>query len=83
MSVLKIIEYCQSIKVPIAVEFYYKGTLLEEPKEFFKRHPDLFEKEFPSIDAIMAQIVENHLYKDTHKLVISDCGFHRIPLERG
>jgi hypothetical protein len=80
MSYSKFIEYCQSIKVPIAIEFYYKGTLLENPNEFFHLHPHLFENEFPSPDAIMAQIVENHSYKSTHKLAISEGGFHRIPL---
>jgi hypothetical protein len=80
MPFSKIIDYCQSIKVPITIEFYYKGTLLENPIDFFVQHPQLFENEFPSSEAIIAKIVENHIYKDTHKLAISEYGFHRIPV---
>ncbi|MFM2213200.1 MAG: hypothetical protein RL427_463 [Bacteroidota bacterium] len=80
MSIIKIVEYCQSIKVPITIEFYYKGNLIEQPQQFFANHSGLFENEFPSTEAIMAQIVDNHIYKETHKLAISEGGFHRIPL---
>jgi hypothetical protein len=81
MSVSKIIKYCQSNKAPLTIEFYYNGALIENPKSFFGASPLLFEKDFPSVEAIIEAIGNNYHVKNTHKLVISEYGFHLIKLE--
>ncbi|TBX70139.1 hypothetical protein EZL74_05175 [Flavobacterium silvisoli] len=80
MPCSKIIEYTQSGKLPITVEFYYKGDFLADPKTFFSSNLSVFENEFPKSDEIIAQIAAHQTYKNTHKLIISEYGFFRIQI---
>ncbi|MGL2965818.1 hypothetical protein [Flavobacterium sp. XGLA_31] len=73
-----VFEYSQSIHAPLVIEYFYKGEKIEDPAAFFETHPGLFETVFPSSEETLNAINKNLIYCETHKLVISEYGFHLI-----
>ncbi|WP_333600717.1 hypothetical protein [Flavobacterium sp.] len=75
-----IFEYTQIINVPLTIEYFYEGEKMEDPATFFENNPGVFELFFPSPEEILDMINKKALYFQTHKLVISEFGFHLIHL---
>lgn len=80
MSVTAIFEYCESIDNCLMLEYFYKGEKIEDPALFFDLHPGLFEFTFPSLEETKKMIHQHLLNSTTHKLVVSEYGFHEIRL---
>jgi hypothetical protein len=78
MSVSTILEYSQNIDNPLILEYFYKGEKIDDPELFFDLNPGLFETVFPSAEETQGMINKYIIYRGTHKLVISDHGFHLI-----
>ena len=80
MSIATVIEYAKSETIPLVVEFFYEGEKINDPATFFEENPSILELFFPSPEEIQDMINKKVLYYQTHKLVISDYGFHLIQL---
>ena len=78
MSLSTIIKYSQRFKITLIIEYFYKGEKIDNPIAFFEKNPVIFEKEFPARTEFVSKIAENLKFKDTHKLVVSEYGFHLI-----
>ena len=75
-----VFEYAQSFATPLVMEYFYKSEKIEDPCAFFEIHRSLFEVAFPSEEETVTMINKYVIYSDTHKLVISEYGFHLIHL---
>lgn len=75
-----VFEYAQSFATPLILEYFYQGKKIENPSAFFKIHQGLLKVVFPSEEETVAMINKYVIYSDTHKLVISEYGFHLIHL---
>lgn len=73
-------EYARSFATPLVLEYFYKGEKIEHPSAFFKANPGLLEMAFPSQEETKAMINKYIIYSSTHKLVISEYGFHLVHL---
>ena len=80
MILSAVFEHAQSFDTPLVVEYYYRGEKLETPKSFFEKNSGLFELAFPSAEETIHEINKYLIYRETHKLVISEYGFHLIHL---
>ena len=78
MTFSALFEYTQDPNTLLLVEYFYKGDKIEDPITFFEQHQGLFEFAFPSAEEIKIMISKNLLYNATHKLIISEYGFHLI-----
>lgn len=73
-------EYAQNFGVPLLLEYFYQGEKIGHPSAFFEANPNLLEIAFPSQQETIAMINRYAIYSETHKLVISEYGFHLIHL---
>ncbi len=80
MNKPNLFEFTQNTDIPLTLEFYYMGNKIEDPKNYFEANPTIFDFFFPQRAEILGKICNNLRFKDTHKLVISEYGFHLIPL---
>ena len=78
MSISTVFEYCQSINTPLVLEYFYKGEKIDDPALFFDLNQGLFELAYPSIEETQLMIDKYLIFSSTHKLVISEYGFHLI-----
>ena len=78
MSISTVFEYCQSINTPLVLEYFYKGEKIDDPALFFDLNQGLFELDYPSIEETQLMIDKYLIFSSTHKLVISEYGFHLI-----
>ncbi len=80
MNKPNVFEFTQNTNIELTLEFYYMGNKIEDPKNYFEANPTIFDFFFPLPTEILAKICNNLRFKDTHKLVISEYGFHLIQL---
>ncbi|MCF6129648.1 hypothetical protein L1S35_08185 [Flavobacterium sp. AS60] len=80
MPFATIFEYTQSIDNPLLIEYFYNGEKIDDPVLFFELNPGAFELFFPSEEEIIDMINKKKLFFQTHKLIISEYGFHLIQL---
>lgn len=78
MTFFTVNNYLQSINSSLVIEYFYKGEKIEDPATFFEQHQGLFKVYFPSFEETQAAINKYILFSETHKLVISEYGFHLI-----
>jgi len=80
MSTYTVFEYTQSMNIPLVIEYFFEGEKITDPVAFFEKNPGVFELFFPSQGEILDMINKKVLFFQTHKLVISEYGFHMIQL---
>jgi hypothetical protein len=80
MTFSTVFEYTQGINAPLLIEYFYEGEKIEDPAAFFEQQQDLFEFAFPSLEETQVMINKYLIFNETHKLVISEFGFHLIHL---
>ena len=73
-------EYAQSFGTPLVLEYFFGGERIVHPSAFFEANQELLENAFPSQEEIVSMINKYAIYSATHKLVISEYGFHLIHL---
>jgi len=80
MSYPAVLEYVQKNNIFLTLEFFYMGEKIDDPTTYFEADATIFEFFFPKSEEIFVMINDNLKFKDTHKLVISEYGFHVIRL---
>ena len=80
MSTYTVFEYAESMQIPLVIEYFFEGEKIEEPATFFENNPGVFELFFPSQEDTVDMINKKALFHQTHKLIISEYGFHLIRL---
>jgi hypothetical protein len=80
MPVSTVFEYCQSINATLLIEYFYKGEKIDDPELYFDLNQGLFEFAYPSEEETQMMIDRYVIFSSSHKLVISEYGFHLIHL---
>lgn len=80
MPVSTVFEYCQSINTRLQIEYFYKGEKIDDPELYFDLNQGLFEFAYPSTEETQMMIDRYVIFSGSHKLVISEYGFHLIHL---
>ena len=80
MPISTVFDYCQTINTPLVLEYFYKGEKIDDPALFFDLNTGLYEVAFPSPEETQIMIDKYVLFRRTHKLVISEYGFHLIQI---
>lgn len=73
-------KYAQSLGMPLIIEYFFQGEKIEDPSFFFEMNQGLLETAFPSQEETVTMINKYIIFSQTHKLVISEYGFHLIHL---
>lgn len=80
MILSAVFEQAQKLDTPLLIEYYYGGEKIENPIEFFEANKSFYDLVFPSPEETLSMINKYIIYRETHKLVISEYGFHLIHL---
>lgn len=80
MNLNNLIEHYELPDSSLIIEYFYKGEKLENPKDFFKQFPEIFQNEFPSKSEFKTAQEEALKFKKTHKLIISEKSCKRVKL---
>ena len=80
MAIATVFEYTQNKNLPLVIEFFFEGEKLVDPTAFFENNPGVFDLFFPTPEEIRDMIDKKVLFFQTHKLIISEYGFHLIQL---
>lgn len=73
-----VFEYTQSIPSLLVIEYFYRGEKIEDPIAFFEENSGLYDFAFPTLEEVRSAINKYVLFGCTHKLIISEYGFHLI-----
>lgn len=80
MNLNNLIEYYELPDSSLIIEYFYKEEKLENPMDFFKQFPEIFQNEFPSQSEFKTEYDKSKIFKNTHKLLISENGFNLVLL---
>ncbi|MDI9258104.1 MULTISPECIES: hypothetical protein [Flavobacterium] len=80
MILSAVFEHAQRLDTPFLVEYYFLGEKIEDPILFFEMNKTLYDSVFPSPEETLNMVNKYIIYRETHKLVISEYGFHLIHL---
>lgn len=80
MILATVFEQAQQYDTHLLLEYYFCGEKIEDPIHFFEVNKSLYELVFPSPKETLSMIDKYIIYRETHKLVISEYGFHLIHL---
>jgi len=73
-------KFTQSRHIPLVIEFFFEGEKIEDPVAFFEKNPGIYDLFFPTPEETLEMINQKVLYYETHKLIVSEYGFHMIQL---
>jgi hypothetical protein len=80
MILSAVFEQAQRYDTPLVIEYYFRGEKIEDPIHFFEVNQSFLEFIFPSPAETLAMVNKYIIYRETHKLVISEHGFQMIHL---
>jgi hypothetical protein len=80
MLLSAVFEQAQIHNIPLLIEYYYCGEKIENPLDFFEANKQFYNLIFPTPEETLVMINKYIIYRETHKLVISEYGFHLIHL---
>ncbi|MEY2629587.1 MAG: hypothetical protein RLZZ469_482 [Bacteroidota bacterium] len=80
MILSAVFEQAQRYDTPLLIEYYFRGEKIEDPITFFEVNQPFCEYIFPSTTETLIMVNKYLIYRETHKLVISEYGFHLIHL---